>query len=196
MTPRRTLDTDAKRAEFEATALPLLTPLYNTARRLADGPDDAADLVQETYLRAYRTFESFRPGTNCRAWLLTILYSVFINEYRRRKRRGPALSLDELEARFQRYAEVPNDAEHAAATVVGWGVRMAPEVEAALRQLPPDFRAPVLLVDLEGFTYEEAARVVQCPVGTVRTRLFRARRALWAALQDYARETGFLRGHG
>jgi RNA polymerase sigma-70 factor (ECF subfamily) len=196
MTPRRTLDTDAKRAEFEATAVPLLTPLYNAARRLADGPDDAADLVQETYLRAYRTFESFRPETNCRAWLFTIMYSVFINEYRRRKRRGPALSLDELEERFQRYVAVAPDAEHVAATVAAWGVRMAPEVEAALRQLPPEFRAPVLLVDLDGFTYKEAAQVLQCPDGTVRSRLFRARRALWAALQDYATETGFLRGRG
>ncbi len=91
--------------------MPLMTTLYNTARRLAEDPDDAADLVQETYLRAYRTFENFRRGTNCKAWLLTIMYSVFINEYRRRKRRGPALSLDDLEQRFQRYVEVESDAE-------------------------------------------------------------------------------------
>ena len=81
MTPTRRLDIDAKRAEFESTALPFMNGLYHTALRLTHGSDDAGDLVQETYLRAYRTFENFAPGTNCRGWLLTILYSVFYNEY-------------------------------------------------------------------------------------------------------------------
>ena len=196
MTSPRNLESDAKRAEFEAAAVPLMTTLYNTARRLAEDSDDAADLVQETYLRAYRTFENFRPGTNCKAWLLTIMYSVFINEYQRRKRRGPTLSLDDLEQRFQRYVEVASDAEAAAATVAAWGARLSPEVEAALLQLPPDYRAPVLLIDLTGLSYDEAAGVLQCPVGTVRSRLYRARKALFAALQEYAAETGFLRGEG
>ena len=191
MTPRK-LDLESKRAEFEATAVPLLQPLYNAARRLADGPEDAADLVQETYLRAYRTFENFTPGTNCRAWLVTILYAVFINEYQRRQRRGPTLSLDDLEGCFQRYLEAPEDAEHAAASMPAAGV--GPEVDAALRQLSPEFRGPVVLVDIEGLSYDEAAAVLGCPIGTVRSRLFRARRILFAVLQPYAVEVGFSRG--
>ena len=194
MTSRRTLDTETKRAEFEATAVPLMKALYNAARRLTDGPEDAADVVQETYLRAYRTFESFTPGTNCKAWLFTIMYSVFINEYRRKQRR-PTVSLDDLEQRFEGFLEAPNDTEAAAATVELRGIRVGAEVEGALKRLPPDFSAPVLLVDVEGFSYDEAAAVLRCPVGTVRSRLFRARRLLFAALQDYAGQAGFTRGN-
>src|SRR5688572_18937649 len=98
MTPRK-LDIESKRAEFEATAFPLLQPLYNAALRLAEDPDDAADLVQETCLRAYRTFENFTAGINARALLFTILYSVYINDYRRRQRRGATVSFEELEGR-------------------------------------------------------------------------------------------------
>ena len=189
MTPRK-LDIESKRAEFEATALPLLQPLYHAARRLADSPDDAEDLVQETCLRAYRTFENFTPGTNCRAWLFTILYSVYINDYRRRQRRGPTLSLEDLEARFQHYVEEP-DGEPAAALPAE---KLGPEVDAVLRQLSPEFRAPVVLVDVEGLSYDEAAAALGCPVGTVRSRLFRARRLLFGALHRYAVESGCLRG--
>lgn len=195
MTSRRKLDSETKRAEFEATAVPLMKALYNAGRRLADGPEDAADLVQETYLRAYRTFDNFTPGTNCKAWLFTIMHSVYANEYHRRRRRGRTVSLDyDLEQRFQRYIEAPSDAEAAAATVAVWGVRVSPEVEGALKQLSPDFRAPVLLVDVEGLSYDEAAAVLRCPVGTVRSRLFRARRILFAALHDYATQAGFSGG--
>lgn len=191
MTPRK-LDSESKRSEFEATAIPFMQSLYNAAQRLADGPEDAADLVQETYLRAYRTFENFTPGTNCRAWLFTILYSVYINEYHRRQRRGPTVTLDQLEQRFQHYLEAPDTAEPAAASMAAGGI--GPEVDAALRQLSPDFQAPVLLVDVEGLSYDEAAAVLGCPIGTVRSRLFRARRLLFAALQQYAVEAGFSKG--
>ena len=191
MTPRK-LDIESKRAEFEATALPLLQPLYHAARRLADGPDDAEDLVQETCLRAYRTFESFTPGTNCRAWLFTILYSVYINDYRRRQRRGPTISLEDLEGRFQHYVEGSDEGEPAAATPPA--EKLGPEVDAALGQLSPEFRAAVVLVDVEGLSYDETAAALGCPVGTVRSRLFRARRLLFGALQRFAVESGFIRG--
>ncbi len=194
MTQRRVLDIETKRAEFEATAVPLMKTVYNAALRLTHAPEDASDLVQETYLRAYRTFENFAPGTNCKAWLLTVMYSVYINEYRRSQRRGTAISLDDLEERFQRYLEAPADAEEGATTVAAWGIRVGPEVEGALKGLPPDFRTPVLLVDVAGLSYDEAAAVLRCPVGTVRSRLFRARRLLFGALQDYAAQAGFSRG--
>lgn len=184
------LDIESKRAEFEATVLPLLQPLYNAARRLADSPDDAEDLVQETCLRAYRTFENFTPGTNFRAWLFTILYSVYINDYRRRQRQGPTLSLEDLETRFQHYVEAP-EGEPAAALPAE---KLGPEVDAALRQLSPEFRAAVVLVDVEGLSYDETAAALDCPVGTVRSRLFRARRLLFGALHRYAVESGFIRG--
>lgn len=194
MTPARKLDSKTKRTEFEATAVPLMKAVYNAARRLTDGPEDAADLVQETFLRAYRTYENFTPGTNCKAWLFTIMYSVYINEYHRKQRRGPTVSLDDLEERFQHYIAAPNDTDAAAATVAVWGIRVGPEVEGALKRLSPDFRAPVLLVDVEGLSYDEAAAVLNCPVGTVRSRLFRARRILFAALQEYAMQAGFSGG--
>ncbi|HEX9579511.1 MAG TPA: sigma-70 family RNA polymerase sigma factor [Gemmatimonadales bacterium] len=193
MTPRRDLDPDAKRAEFEALAVPFMTALFNTALRLTRGSADAADLVQETCLRAYRTYENFQPGTNCKAWLFTIMYSVFINQYRRDQRSPVAMPVEDLERRFHQYLHASGDVA-AAETVDAWGGQMSPEVDAALRQLPDDFRAPVLLVDLQGLSYEEAAGALGCPIGTVRSRLFRARRLLFAALRDYAQETGYSRG--
>jgi RNA polymerase sigma-70 factor (ECF subfamily) len=191
MTPKRDLDIETRRAEFEAAALPYMGALYNTARRLTHGSDDAGDLVQETFLRAYRTFDNFTPGTNCRGWLLTIMYSVFINHYHKTRRQPATLSIDDLDGRFQQYLESSEDAGDAATTADVRGLRMNPEVERALRELPEDFRAPVLFIDVEGLSYDEAAEVLRCPVGTIRSRLYRGRRLLFAALRDYAAAMGF-----
>jgi RNA polymerase sigma-70 factor (ECF subfamily) len=184
------LDNDARRAEFEAAALPHMSALYNAARRFTHGGDEAGDLVQETYLRAYRTFDNFTPGTNCRAWLLTIMYSVFVNLYHK-QRRAPTVSIDDLEARFEQYLEASHHPSDAAETVEVRGNRMNPEVETALRQLPQEFQAVVLLVDVEGLSGDEAAAALQCPVGTIRSRLYRGRRLLYAALREYAATLGF-----
>ena len=194
MSHRQDPDIETKRAEFEATTVPMMKALYGAARRLTPVAEDAEDLVQETYARAYRTFDNFTPGTNCKAWLFTIMYSVFVNQYRKARRRGPTVSLDDLEQRFQQYIEAPGDSADLATTVAAWGVRLAPEVKEAMERLSADFRAPVLLVDVEGLSYDEAAGVLGCPVGTVRSRLFRARRALFAMLHDYAAQSGLLRG--
>jgi RNA polymerase sigma-70 factor (ECF subfamily) len=191
MTPKRDLDIETRRAEFEAAALPYMGALYNAARRLTHGSDDAGDLVQETFLRAYRTFDNFTPGTNCRGWLLTIMYSVFINHYHKTRRQLATLSIDDLDGRFQQYLESSEDAGESATTVDVRGLRMNPEVERALRELPEDFRAPVLFIDVEGLSYDEAAEVLRCPVGTIRSRLYRGRRLLFAALRDYAAAMGF-----
>jgi RNA polymerase sigma-70 factor (ECF subfamily) len=192
MTPRR-LDPETKRAEFEALALPCMGALFCTAARLAHGPDDAEDLVQETFLRAYRTYENFQPGTNAKAWLFTILYSVFTNQYRRAKR-APSVPIEEIEHRLQHHLEAPPEGPDLATTVEAWGTRLTPEIETALKQLPEDFRAPVLLVDLQDLSYGEAAAALGVPLGTVRSRLFRARRLLLAALRSYAAEMGHAEG--
>jgi RNA polymerase sigma-70 factor, ECF subfamily len=193
MTSKQNPDVEGKRAAFEAAAVPFMQSLHNTARRLTHRPEDAADLVQETYLRAYRTFENFTPRTNCKAWLLTILYSIFINQYRQAKRRPPMESLDELEERFHQVAQ-PVDPALDVTTVDAWGSRWSPEVERALRQLPEDLRTPLLLVDIEGLSYEEAATALGCAVGTVGSRLFRGRKSLFVMLQEYAHQAGFGKG--
>ena len=175
-------------ARFEAAALPWMGALHHKALALTQRPAEAADLVQETYLRAFRSFSSFTEGTNCKAWLFTIQYSIFVNKYRKAQREPEVLSIDELDATFQRALEGPDWENDFAG--LDW---REPEVDAALGKLPEDFRAAVLLVDVEELSYEEAAGVLACPVGTLRSRLSRARRMLFTELREYARTRGFLR---
>ena len=184
---------DTAATRFEAEALPFMNSLYHKALVLTRRPEDASDLVQETFLRAYRSFASFTEGTNCKAWLFTIQYSIFVNKYRKSQREPEVVSFDELEAEFARLL-TDEQWEGVCATLaepaVDWS---APEVSGALTELPESFRAAVLLVDVEGLTYEEAAGVVGCPVGTLRSRLFRARRILFVKLRDYAQRVGVIR---
>ena len=194
MSPEEIPEDGSKREQFEATAIPFMRALHNTALRLTHDPQDAADLVQETFLRAYRTFASFTPGSNCKAWLFTILYSIFVNQYHQAKRRPRMESVEELEERFHHFVQAPGDPASDITTVEGWGWRWSPEVERALRQLPEDFRVPLLLVDVEGLSYEETASVLRCPIGTVGSRLYRGRMALFAMLQEYANQAGYGKG--
>jgi RNA polymerase sigma-70 factor, ECF subfamily len=178
-------------ARFETAAVPFMGALYNKAFHLTRSPEDASDLVQETYLRAFRTFSSFREGTNCKAWLFTILYSIFINKYHKQQREPGTVSIEELEDVFHRTLADSNwETNFAALSGHEW---QGTEVKQALAKLPEDFRSAVLLVDVEGFTYEEAAAGLNCPVGTLRSRLFRARRALFVALHEYAEKSGIFR---
>ena len=186
------LDPDAKRAQFEATALPLLKVLYNAALRLTGEVEDAGDLVQETYLRAYRTFDNFVPGTNCKAWLFTILYSVLVNQRKKERRAALALPTDDLEQRYYEVAVATGDLLADAAPPMP-DERWGPEVDRAVRLLPEGLQAAVLLVDVEQFSYEEAAAALDWPIGTLRSRLFRARKQLFVALEPYAREVGYLK---
>lgn len=185
-----------RRARFEATALPFLPRVYNVAARLARRPEDASDLAQETYLRAFRTFDNFRTGTDCRAWLLTILYSVFINRYRKGKRGGEPVPLADVEdGRVPLPGADPRAVEAGVVRAMDL-TRPSEAVVAALRELPEEFRATVLLVDVEEMSYDEAASVLRCPVGTLRSRLHRARRLLFGALHDHARAAGYAKASG
>lgn len=173
---------DKRRSAFEAVALPCAAAVHRFSLRLTGDPHTAADLVQEVLLRAYRSFDDFRTGTDFRAWLLSIAYSVFINMRRKDRRTPPIAELSSLES------EPPDSIE--------WNLRgdvwTRARLQRALLDLPEEIRAVVLLVLLEEFTYEEAAGVLGCPVGTVRSRLFRGRRALLTALRDHAAESGLL----
>lgn len=182
---------EERRAQFEAIALPFMKALHHVAIHLTRDPEEAADVVQETYYRAYRTFENFRPGTNARAWLFTILYSVFLNRQKKARREARDVSIDESEERLPR--PVDQALSHDPGERADVANLDSPEVEAALQGLPEDFRAAVLLVDVEELSYEEAAAAMQCPVGTLASRLSRGRQLLFVALQDYARRAGYLR---
>lgn len=180
-----------RRENFERIALPVASALYRTAHRLSARPEDAKDLVQETFLRAYRTFDNFRDGTNAKAWLFTILYSIVANRWRAARRVPAEVAVDDLESRF---GAATASADRGPEQSLLDRLDAAPEVDRALRDLPDAQRAVVLLVDVEELTYEEAAVVLDCPVGTVRSRLARARKELFVTLTEYARRTGALRG--
>ena len=165
---------------FEKTCLPFTRALYGTAVRLTQRPEDASDLVQETLLRAYRGFDRFREGSNAKAWLFTILHSVFVNRYRKARREPERVSIDDVDERFLAARDGhPGLAVSAAAPT-------AAELESALASLPEPYRLAVLHVDVEGFSYEEAADCLAVPVGTVRSRLFRGRKMLFVLLRGGA----------
>jgi RNA polymerase sigma-70 factor (ECF subfamily) len=178
--------------EFEKTALVHLNALYGTALRLTRSRAEAEDVVQETYLRAFRSFRRFNPGTNCRAWLFTILRNVFLNRVRARGREAAELDppiLDSLEA--ESVTAPPHGVgspEEAFFQTVLHG-----DIDRALKALPLAFREVVILADLEGLTYKEIADVLGCPVGTVMSRLSRGRSLLRRSLSAFAREHGYLK---
>src|SRR5208282_1023511 len=181
-----------RRKRFEEEALPHLDALYTMAMRLARNPDDANDLLQETVLRAYRFFHQFEKGTNCRAWMLTILFNNFRNSYRKSSREQPAASTDEFERKVEgeslRIDPAGSDPE---AMLSGQG--MEGKVERALAGLPAEFREAILLVDVEELSYQEVSGVLNIPIGTVKSRVSRGRAMLRDALADLAKERGIIR---
>jgi len=183
----------SERARFEAEMVPLMGHVHRLGLRLTRRAEDAADLVQETMLRAYRGFHGFVPGTNRRAWLLKIAYSAFVDRWHQDRREPALLAVDELERRFEEAVGREDSDQMLAAVADRGGQRIGAEVDGALRQLPEPFRSAVVLVDLEDLTYEEAATVVDCPVGTLRSRLFRGRKQLFVLLEAYARDRGLLK---
>jgi RNA polymerase sigma-70 factor, ECF subfamily len=181
-----------KRRLFEQLALPHLDLLYAVAMRLVRNPDDAGDLLQETILRGYRFFHQFTPGTNCRAWLLTILYNNFRNAYRRSSQEQPAASAEDFarQSDLRGLADVPPDSNPE--TIVGER-RISPEVTSALDALPEEFRVALMMVDMEDLSYREVSSVLDIPVGTVKSRVSRGRAMLREALKRYARARGIIR---
>jgi RNA polymerase sigma-70 factor, ECF subfamily len=191
------------RRQFEDDALPHLNALYGVALRLTRNPRDAEDLVQDTVLRAYRYWHKFERGTNCKAWLFKILTNTFINRYHRIKRDRDHLASvrpswphshhNDEEAATQdilshEVTEASRDPEGALASRL-----LSDDVIRALEALPPEFRMAVLLCDVEEFSYKEIAEIMDCPVGTVMSRLFRGRRLLQRSLHDYAVEQGIIK---
>jgi len=181
-----------RRRQFEDEALPHLDALYTMAIRLARNPDDANDLLQETVLRAYRFFHQFESGTNCRAWMLTILFNNFRNGYRKSSREQPASSADEFERKVDVESMRADPAgSNPEALLAGQG--MEGEVEHALASLPGEFREAILLVDVEELSYQEVSGVLDIPIGTVKSRVSRGRAMLRDALADFAKERGIMR---
>ena len=177
-----------RQAAFEREVLVHLDLLYRVALRLSGSAADADDLVQETMLRAFRSWQQYEPGTNARAWLLTILRNQFINEYRRRRRHAQAT--EEIAADPHAVFLSVRDADPSGAF---FDRIVDDRVLAAIDALPDEFREAVILVDSEGLSYEEAAKVLDVPIGTVKSRLFRARRRLQQELYDYAVDMGYIR---
>jgi RNA polymerase sigma-70 factor (ECF subfamily) len=180
------------RREFEREALPHLAALHGTALRLTRNERDAEDLVQDTVLRAYRYWPKYEAGTNCKAWLFKILSNTFINRYHARKR-DLELALAVAEERETRDI-LTREAHHSARDPEGALASrlLSDDVVRALESLPAEFRLAVLLSDVEEFSYKEIAEIMECPVGTVMSRLYRGRRLLQRALHDYAVDQGII----
>lgn len=177
----------ADQARFEALAMEYLPSLYSAANRMTHNTADAEDLVQETYLRAYRGFKGFEEGTNLKAWLFRILTNTFINIYRAKRRRPEQQELDEAGDLFlyRRLGGLEAVAANQTTEDIVLENFTDAEVQAAVDALPENFRVPVLLADVEGFAYKEIAEMLNIPIGTVMSRLHRGRKALQKALYDY-----------
>src|SRR5438270_13814112 len=184
----------ADRAQFTDLAMEFMPSLYSAALRMTRNPADAEDLVQETYLKAYRAFESFEEGTNLKAWLYRILTNTFINAYRAKKRRPDESDIDDIENLYlyRRLGGLEGAASGRSAEDVVLDQFTETEVKEAIEALPEQFRLAVLLGDVEGFSYKEIAEILQIPIGTVMSRLHRGRRALQKRLYEFGRQRGLV----
>jgi RNA polymerase sigma-70 factor, ECF subfamily len=175
---------------FEKEMMPHFNILYNYAFRMTGSSDDAKDLVQETYMKAFRFFNSFEKGTNSKAWLFKILKNSFINNYRKKTSEPQKVVYEEVENFFDNIRDDSIDSTNLEKKF--YDSQMGDEVTTALDDLPEEFRQVVLLCDIDGWTYEEIADHLKCPIGTVRSRLHRGRKMLQERLSEYAEELGYV----
>ncbi len=176
--------------EFEKEAIPHSDILYNYALRMTGNADDARDLLQETFLKAFRFWDKYEKGTNVRAWLFRIMKNTYINVYRKAVKEPDTVDYNDIQNFYNVIRENSADANDLQEKL--FGHLLDDDVTKALEALPEEFRTVVILCDIEGLTYEEIAEFVECPVGTVRSRLHRGRKLLYAKLFDYAKRRGFV----
>ena len=181
-------------AEFEKEAVPHMDSVYNFALRMTGDEDDADDLVQETYMKAFRFFDKFESGTNCKAWLFRILKNSFINDYRKQTKEPNKVDYEDVQNFYENIKSDEVESRHY--ELDAFSNLLDDDVSKAIAELPEDFRTVIILNDIEGFTYEEIADFVDIPVGTVRSRLHRARKMLYVQLFDYAKDRGFIKTDG
>ncbi len=187
--PQKDLNLPERQQMFVKEFMPYVDALYNFAYRLVFDEDDANDLVQDTYLKAFRFFDSYQPGTNAKAWMFRILKNSFINDFRKKSKQPAKVDYNEIEKTY-------NSDEVQSNRTVDLRVetekdRIGDEVALALNNLDVDFRTAIILCDIEGFTYEEMAKILDIPIGTVRSRLHRARNLLKEKLGEYAKTMGY-----
>lgn len=178
-----------KEEVFDKEFMPHINAMYNFAYRLTFDEDDSKDLVQDTYLKAYRFINSFERGTNAKAWLFRIMKNSFINDFRKKSKEPAKVDYQEVETFYN-----SDDVDKAITTdlrVETVQDMMGDEISNALNSLDVDFRTVIILCDLEGFKYDEMAKILDIPIGTVRSRLHRARNLLKEKLRDYANKMGF-----
>lgn len=184
----------AEQARFADLAMPYMPQLYSAALRMTRNPADAEDLVQETFLRAYRGFHTFEEGTNLKAWLYKILTNTYINQYRKAKRRPDEVDMEEVEDLYlyRRLGgdEMPSSAESPEAQFLE--SIPSEDVKEAVESLPEQYRLAVLLADVEGFAYKEIAEILDVPIGTIMSRLHRGRKLLQKALWQFAESRGLV----
>jgi RNA polymerase sigma-70 factor (ECF subfamily) len=193
-TPRTKELSSADKARFTRDTLPLLDSLYASALRMTRNPADAEDLVQETMLRAYRSFDRFEEGTNLKAWMFRIMTNAYINTYRKKQREPKKVSSEEIED-FDLYQELKNHDDQFSQTPerIVLDSLVDSDIIEAIDDLPEQFRLAVVLSDVEGFSYAEMAEIMDVPLGTVMSRLHRGRKALQKRLWDLARDRGIVR---
>jgi RNA polymerase sigma-70 factor, ECF subfamily len=179
----------AKQHEFEVEALPHADLLYNYALRMTNNAADADDLVQETFLKAFRFWEKYEKGTNIRPWLFRIMKNSYINRYRRESKEPDTVDYDEVQNFYNTIRDTTVASADTQESV--FGQLLDDDVATAIAHLPEDFRTVVILCDIEGLTYEEIAEFLAVPLGTVRSRLHRGRSLLRAELINYAKDRGY-----